>query len=85
MLRIAKAGKMSIFRIGVEYDPGTGRLQENARSRQGQSEEIAAFARERLEYYLACYLIGAQPYSYFQYGWGWTSFIRFLARLFRVA
>jgi len=25
-----------------------------------------------LEYYLACYLIGAQPYSYFQYGWGWT-------------
>jgi len=25
-----------------------------------------------VEYYLACYLIGAQPYAYFQYGWGWT-------------
>ena len=32
---------------------------------------MAALANERLEYYLACYLIGAQPYSYFQYGWGW--------------
>lgn len=28
-------------------------------------------AKERVEYYLACFLIGAQPYSYFQYGWGW--------------
>ena len=33
---------------------------------------MAALAKERVEYYLACYLIGAQPYSYFQYGWGWT-------------
>lgn len=33
---------------------------------------MAALAKERLEYYLACYLIGAQPYSYFQYGWGWN-------------
>ena len=33
---------------------------------------MAALARDRVEYYLACYLIGAQPYSYFQYGWGWT-------------
>ena len=29
------------------------------------------FSKERLEYYQAVYLIGAQPYSYFQYGWGW--------------
>ncbi len=72
MLRIAKAGKMSIFRIGVEVDHSLGQQQGQARSRRGQSERMAALAKERLEYYLACYLIGAQPYSYFQYGWGWT-------------
>jgi hypothetical protein len=68
MLRIAQAGKMSIFRIGVEYDSG-----EEQRSEQQRPEaELSNLAKERLEYYLACYLIGAQPYSYFQYGWGWT-------------
>jgi hypothetical protein len=68
MLRIAQAGKMSIFRIGVEYDRG-----EEQRSEQQRPEaELSNLAKERLEYYLACYLIGAQPYSYFQYGWGWT-------------
>lgn len=72
MLRIAKAGKMSIFRIGVEHDRSTNPRQNQSRSNRGRSERMAALARERLEYYLACYLIGAQPYSYFQYGWGWT-------------
>jgi hypothetical protein len=72
MLRIAKAGKMSIFRIGVESDPSLSQRQDLRGSRRGRSERMAALARERLEYYLACYLIGAQPYSYFQYGWGWT-------------
>jgi hypothetical protein len=33
---------------------------------------MAKLAKQRVEFYLACYLIGAQPYSYFQYGWGWT-------------
>ena len=32
---------------------------------------MADLAKKRVDYYLACYLIGAQPYSYFQYGWGW--------------
>ncbi|MDF7806339.1 putative glycoside hydrolase [Pontiellaceae bacterium B12219] len=63
MLRIARAGKMSIFRIGVEVD--------RSRGRKSSVDERAELARERLEYYLACYLIGAQPYFYFQYGWGW--------------
>ncbi len=72
MLRIAKAEKMSIFRIGVECDPGMSQQQDLRQSRRGRNERMAALARERLEYYLACYLIGAQPYSYFQYGWGWT-------------
>jgi hypothetical protein len=72
MLRNAKAGKMSIFRIGVEADLEQNRQQDKSRARRGRSERMAALAKERVEYYLACYLIGAQPYSYFQYGWGWT-------------
>jgi len=69
MLKIAKAGKISIFRIGVEVERTAG--QDNSNSKREQSEMVA-LAKEKLEYYLACYLIGAQPYSYFQYGWGWT-------------
>jgi hypothetical protein len=72
MLRIAKAGKMSIFRIGVESDRSRSQQGEQSRGRRDRSEQMATLARERIEYYLACYLIGAQPYSYFQYGWGWT-------------
>ena len=63
---------MSIFRIGVEVDRSRSQRQGQPRSRRGRSERMPALAKERLEYYLACYLIGAQPYSYFQYGWGWT-------------
>ena len=69
MLKIAKAGKISIFRIGVEAEQAAG--QNHTKSKREQSE-MAALADERQEYYLACYLIGAQPYSYFQYGWGWN-------------
>ncbi|WP_231617416.1 putative glycoside hydrolase [Novipirellula aureliae] len=69
MLRIAQAGKMSIFRIGVEQDRPQNRQGD---PRSGRSQGTVALAKERVEYYLACYLIGAQPYSYFQYGWGWT-------------
>ena len=69
MLKIAKAGKISIFRIGVEAEQRTGQDHEGAKK---TLTEMAALADEKLEYYLACYLIGAQPYSYFQYGWGWT-------------
>ncbi len=72
MLRIAKAGKMLVFRIGVESDRSPSQQQDKSGARRGRSERMATLAQERLEYYLACYLIGAQPYSYFQYGWGWT-------------
>ncbi|MFC5051416.1 putative glycoside hydrolase [Rubritalea spongiae] len=60
MLRIAKAGKISVFRLGVE---GTwrGHMQPN----------MPQLSNEKLEFAHACYLIGAQPYSYFMYSWGW--------------
>jgi len=67
MQNIAKDGKISVFRFGVETE---GTRLEKA-SKQERNNEIAKLSQERLEFYLACYLIGAQPYSYFQYGWGW--------------
>jgi hypothetical protein len=72
MLRIAKAGKISVFRIGVESHPAPNQQPSQLAPRRGRSEQMAELAKDRVEYYLACYLIGAQPYSYFQYGWGWT-------------
>ena len=69
MLKIAKAGKISIFRIGVEAEQAAGQGHGNLKR---APTEMEALADEKLEYYLACYLIGAQPYSYFQYGWGWA-------------
>jgi hypothetical protein len=72
MLRFAKAGKMTIFRIGVEQDSSSPQNNDEPKAIGGRSEEqLAALSQDRLEYYLACFLIGAQPYSYFQYGWGW--------------
>jgi hypothetical protein len=71
MLRIARAGKASIFRIGVEQDSKWVEKCAQKGNAHNNSEMIAKLAKERLEFYLACYLIGAQPYSYFQYGWGW--------------
>jgi len=67
MLKIARDSKMSIYRFGVETD---GTRLENAGKKE-REEGIAQLSKERLEFYLACYLIGAQPYSYFQYNWGW--------------
>jgi len=60
MLKNAKAGKISVFRLGVE---GTGR--------RNLLPNMPKVSKERIEFSLACYLIGAQPYSYFLYSWGW--------------
>lgn len=60
MLKNAKAGKISVFRLGVE---GTGR--------RNMKPNMPGLSKEKLEFAHACYLIGAQPYSYFMYSWGW--------------
>jgi hypothetical protein len=60
MLRNARAGKISVFRLGVE---GTGR--------RNLKPNMPKLSKEKVEFALACYLIGAQPYSYFMYSWGW--------------
>jgi len=68
MLKNAQAGKMSVFRIGVEM--GAEKDTEHL-NRVEKAKYLEQLSKDKLEYYQACYLIGAQPYSYFQYGWGW--------------
>jgi hypothetical protein len=46
------------------------RLRTGSGSRLTQ-DEYAELSKAQLELYLALYLIGAQPYSYFQWNWGW--------------
>ena len=64
MKKISAAGKIAVWRIGVEVgtegETGLG------------AADFEKLARERLSYHLAVFLIGAQPYGYFQYGWGWN-------------
>ncbi|MBK1832208.1 hypothetical protein JIN77_15830 [Verrucomicrobiaceae bacterium R5-34] len=60
MLQHAKDGKISVFRLGVD---GTGR--------KNLKPNMPELSKEKAEFALACYLIGAQPYSYFMYSWGW--------------
>lgn len=60
MLKNAKQGKISVFRLGVD-GAGRGNIKPN----------MPELSKEKLEFALACYLIGAQPYSYFMYSWGW--------------
>ena len=68
MLKNAKQGKMSIFRFGFEHDIDKSDLT----NKKAYAAEMERLSKENLEFYLASYLIGAQPYSYFQYGWGWN-------------
>jgi hypothetical protein len=64
-LRLAKEGKMSIFRIGVDQDPHVEGNGNRTGQRRTKDQRMATLANERIEYHLACFLIGAQPYSYF--------------------
>lgn len=68
--KLSQAGKIGVWRIGVEADyPDLGKAAKN---RQAADAAYEALSKERLPFYLAAFLVGAQPYSYFQYGWGWT-------------
>ncbi len=70
MKKISDAKKICVWRIGVEHDDAyTSRQKEDKSSKH---ELLKKISRERISYYLAVFLIGAQEYSYFQYGWGWT-------------
>lgn len=70
MKDVAKAGKMLVYRIGVEAEEEVAKKIEgkNYTKKNPILEEIS---KDKLEYYQAAFLIGAKPYQYFQYGWGW--------------
>jgi hypothetical protein len=69
MGKISHAGKIAVWRIGVEQEnPDIATTDGNPQSRDAAYE---ALSKERVGFYLAAFLIGAQPNCYFQYGWGW--------------
>lgn len=68
--KISQAGKIAVWRIGVEAEnPDIAKAGGNPQSVNAAYEELS---KKRLPFYLAAFLIGAQPNCYFQYGWGWT-------------
>ncbi|MDO6809769.1 putative glycoside hydrolase [Zobellia galactanivorans] len=67
MVRIAEAGKISIYRFGAK-----GRGKNDITLGATKTGGIEQKSKEQLEFYHACFLIGAQPYSYFQWNWGWN-------------
>ena len=69
MLKNAKNGKISVFRLGVD---GYGRGYLKGITKEEKYKVMPKLSQEKLEFALACYLIGAQPYSYFMYTWGWN-------------
>lgn len=70
MKTIADAGKISVWRVGVEQDQAA--VERREEGQELTKEDLEALSRERIGYYMAVFLIGAREYSYFQYGWGWT-------------
>ena len=69
MQKIHDAGKISVWRIGVEVDRAAA--DKRADGQTLTPEFLEDLSRERITYYLAAFLIGAQEHAYFQYGWGW--------------
>lgn len=67
MLKNAKEGKISVFRFGFEHNTDIPKRDGT----KAYYQEMERLSKDKLEFYLSCYLIGAQPYSYLQYGWGW--------------
>lgn len=56
MKKIARARKFSVWVVGSAAFPG---------------KDKKTLSKKEISYYLAAFLIGAQPYSYLKYGWGW--------------
>lgn len=69
MLKNAQEGKISVFRLGVD-EAGRGFLK--GISKEEKYKVMPKLSQEKATFALACYLIGAQPYSYFMYTWGWN-------------
>jgi hypothetical protein len=72
MEKIADAGKICVYRFSAEPEPDSPLAKSLGAARRGRDKNAwAELSKQQLEFYLAVYLIGAQPYSYFQWNWGW--------------
>ena len=73
MEKIAAAGKICIYRFGTVPEPGSPLADcwDRESWLHTKHSEYAELSKEQLEFYLSLYLIGAQPYSYFQWNWSW--------------
>lgn len=72
MEKIADAGKICVYRFGAAPEPDSVLAMAKRGAKVGRKAgEWAELSKQQLPFYLAVYLIGAQPYSYFQWGWGW--------------
>ncbi|CAM4206244.1 putative glycoside hydrolase [Zobellia roscoffensis] len=67
MERVAKAGKISIYRFGAK-----GKGKNDITLGATKTIGIEQRSHNQLEFHQACFLIGAQPNSYFQWNWGWN-------------
>lgn len=63
----AKSGKIVLYKAWPDH--GINWLNQDFMTRSPADKE--SIARKNITYPLACYLIGAQPNSYFCYGWGY--------------
>lgn len=67
MERIAEAGKISIYRFGAK-----GKGKTDITIGATGTSDIEQRSHKQLEFHHACFLIGAQPNSFFQWNWGWN-------------
>jgi len=74
MEKIADAGKICVYRFGAKPEGSLPleAIDEGQKRPRLTHDEYADLSKKQLELYLALYLIGAQPYSYFQWNWNWT-------------
>jgi len=64
----ARAGKIVVYKAWPDHNINW----INREFMKKSAAEKEAFAREKITYPLACYLIGAQENSWFCYGWGYN-------------
>ncbi|MBT3194034.1 MAG: hypothetical protein HN341_15940 [Verrucomicrobia bacterium] len=74
MLAVANAGKINIYRMPpLSFVPHNHPPVNQAylNNRRKDSRYADNYTRKLIPFPLACFLMGAQPYSYFMYGLGW--------------
>ncbi len=74
MLAVANAGKINVYRWGVNLKGTKFEGSDRAKHAKENHAELAEIAKSRATFPLACFLIGAQPYSYFMLSWGWGTY-----------